>query len=642
MGMQKVLRRSGFWSCAGANIGIALMYYGLAELSRNLASTPNDVTPVWPPDGLAVGAVLLYGAWMLPGVCVGSFLANIQAFWNLQSWLTLLISVTCVLGIAGGTTLGTWLGTSVLRQTINQRYPFDRVSDSVKFLLYAGLLGPMVNATAGVGMLVFAQKVPWSAYLSIWPIWWISNVAGIFILTPVLLSWHDWLKSQKISFNLQSFTLPHIKRWVTALQDRGIEVLVLAGFTFLIGKASFWDSYPLAYMLIPLLVWAAFRFGSRGATLSMFLISAIAILGTVRGLGSFATTDLNQSLMGLQSFIAVVVFTSLVLVAVLSERSQAELRLRKAFSELQVSNTALEQHTHELAAKNRRIEQTLQELARTQAQMVQSEKMSALGNLVTGIAHEINNPVGFLKGNIQPALDYVRDLFGLVDLYQEQYPQPNPVIQSKMTSIDLEFLREDLPKLIDSVNQGVDRISGISTSLRTFSRADSDRPVPFNLHDGLDSTLLILKHRLKANEERPAVKVVTYYGDIPLVECYAGQMNQVFMNILANAIDALDESCQGLSLEEIISKPRRITITTELADDRQHVVIRCKDNGTGIPEDVKDRIFDHLFTTKGVGQGTGLGLAIAHQIVTEAHNGSLDVQSEVGQGTEFYIRLPIA
>ncbi len=640
METKKASRLPDFWFCVGANLAIALMYCGLAELSRNLASTPNAVTPVWPSDGLAVSAALLYGNWILPGVCLGSFLANIQAFWNLNNWLAELISLLSVLGIAGGTTLGTWLGTFLLRRAIGQRYPFDRVSDSIKFLVYAGSIGPTVNATVGVAMLVFAGKAPWSAYGNIWSIWWISNVSGIFILTPVILTWTHWIRSQHLSSNPKRFMF-QIRRWLVLLNEKGVEALVLAGVTFFIGKASFWNKQPLAYMLIPLLVWAAFRFGQPGTTLVAFLTATIAILGTVRGLGTFAGTDLNQSLMGLQSFIAVVVFTSLVLVAVLAEQMEAESRLKNAFTELQVANYTLERHTKELAQNNQRLEQTLQELGKTQAQMIQSEKMSALGNLIAGVAHEINNPVGFLNGNIQPALDYIKDLLGLVDLYGEQYPQPNPVIDNEVEAIDLEFLREDLPKLVNSMNEGVDRIKRICNSLRTFSRADSDRPVLFNLHDGLDSTILILKHRLKANEQRPAIAVITNYGNIPQVECYAGQLNQVFMNILANAIDALDESCQGLSFEVIKNNPRQITISTVLSADGHCAVIRVQDNGAGIPENVKAKIFDHLFTTKCVGKGTGLGLAIARQIVTEKHNGLLEVYSTLGQGSEFTITLPV-
>jgi signal transduction histidine kinase len=235
----------------------------------------------------------------------------------------------------------------------------------------------------------------------------------------------------------------------------------------------------------------------------------------------------------------------------------------------------------------------------------------------------------------------VGDLFNLIDLYQEKFPNPGREIETEIEDMDLEYLREDLPKLIGSMQEGVDRIRNISTSLRTFSRADSDRPVSFNIHDGIESTLLILKHRLKASEFRPAIEVVKDYGNLPLVKCFPGQLNQVFMNVLANAIDALEESNKGLGFSEIKARPNQITVQTVLSESKNQVLIRIKDNGTGMSQEVKENIFNHLFTTKSVGQGTGLGLSIAYQIVVEKHRGTLTVNSSVGQGSEFVISLPV-
>ncbi len=283
----------------------------------------------------------------------------------------------------------------------------------------------------------------------------------------------------------------------------------------------------------------------------------------------------------------------------------------------------------------------LEHLKQMQLQLVQSEKMSALGNLVAGVAHEINNPVAFIMGNLAPAKDYIQDLFGLIDLYQQEYPESSAVIQDEIEAIELDYLREDLPKLIDSMSLGADRIRNISTSLRIFSRADKDYKVPFNLNDGIDSTILILKHRLKANDIRPAIEVVKDYGDLPTVECFPGQLNQVFMNLLANAIDALEESNKSRTLDAIKANPNQITIQTRLAENSQQVVIRIADNGVGMTEDVKQRIFDHLFTTKPVGEGTGLGLAIVRQIVVDKHQGTLEVNSSPSQGAEIVVTLPV-
>jgi len=248
--------------------------------------------------------------------------------------------------------------------------------------------------------------------------------------------------------------------------------------------------------------------------------------------------------------------------------------------------------------------------------------------------------VGFIAGNLKPAANFIQDLLALIDLYQIKLPNPDPELADKIAEIDLDYLRKDLPKLIGSMNLGVERIRNISTSLRTFSRADKDYKVSFNLHEGLDSTLLILKHRLKANEYRPEITVIKHYGDLPLVKCFAGQLNQVFMNILANAIDALEESNRGKSIPDFKLHPNQITISTQIVPD-DNVAIRIGDNGLGMSEEVKQRAFDHLFTTKPVGHGTGLGLAIAYQIIVEKHQGTIAFNSELGQGTEFIITLPI-
>jgi signal transduction histidine kinase len=281
---------------------------------------------------------------------------------------------------------------------------------------------------------------------------------------------------------------------------------------------------------------------------------------------------------------------------------------------------------------------TLKQLQDSQVQLVQSEKMSALGELVAGVAHEINNPMGFLAGNIEPALNYVETLLELIDCYERELPN-HPTIVAKKEAIDLDFVRADLPKLIGSMEVGVERIAAISHSLRTFSRADSDRPVAFNLHEGLDSTILILKHRLKPSETRPEIVIVKDYGELPPIDCYAGQINQVFMNIIANAIDAMEKANEGKSYGEILAAPNCVTIRTAVAQNA--VVVSFQDNGSGMPPEVQERIFEHLYTTKEVGKGTGLGLAIAHQIVTVKHRGTITVESQPGAGTTFVITLPI-
>jgi signal transduction histidine kinase len=278
----------------------------------------------------------------------------------------------------------------------------------------------------------------------------------------------------------------------------------------------------------------------------------------------------------------------------------------------------------------------MQDLRCTQAQLIQTEKLSSIGQMIAGVAHEINNPVSFIYGNLPHANQYIKDLLNLIDLYQQHYPHPAPAIQDVKETINFDFLVEDLPKLLSSMKIGADRIRQIVLSLRNFSRLDEAERKPVDLHEGIDNTLLLLKHRLKAKGDRPDIQVIKEYGQLPLVECYAGQLNQVFMNLLSNAIDALEESVVG---NEEQPSPC-IWIHTEVQDDGR-VAIRIADNGTGITEEARQRIFDPFFTTKPVGKGTGLGLSISYQIVVEKHGGQLQCFSNPNQGTEFLIQMPI-
>ncbi|MDC0834456.1 AAA family ATPase [Geitlerinema sp. CS-897] len=296
-----------------------------------------------------------------------------------------------------------------------------------------------------------------------------------------------------------------------------------------------------------------------------------------------------------------------------------------------------ELHERERATQLR---DSLQELQQAQLQLVQSEKMATLGQLVAGVAHEINNPVGFVDANLSHAQGYIEDIIGLLEMYREEFPDPGEDIDAEIEEIDLDFIVKDLPQILDSMKVGTERIRQISRSLRTFSRADTSAKVAVDLHEGIDSTLMILKPRLKFTKERPTIEVVKEYGDLPQIECYAGQLNQVFTNIIANAIDALDEASRDRSFEDLERHPNRIVIRTELDDTGDRVRICIRDNGPGMTEDVRQQIFDRMFTTKAVGKGTGLGLSISRQIVVEKHGGQLTCRSTLGEGTEFVIEIP--
>lgn len=415
-------------------------------------------------------------------------------------------------------------------------------------------------------------------------------------------------------------------------------------------------SVAIAFVVSLAALWLAFHLPDRTTLASrrQKIVSAMimgAAIPTMHYTGmaatSFDVTEVPQmssgwilDSSGLSSTIGIFTFAILGLALLISlekkaiERTVALINLEYEIAERQQVERRLQ------LEQARKLEQTLKELKQTQAQLIQSEKISSLGQLVAGIAHEVNNPVTFISGNLSYAHQYVQDLIHLLNLYRKQFPNVGSEIKQQIEAIDVEYLVEDLPKMITSMKFGTDRIQEIMQSLRNFSRMDGNAKKTVDIHQGIDTTLMILQHRLKAESHRPTIQVVKQYGNLPLVECYVGQLNQVFMNLLANAIDAMEESNNGKTYAEIESNPNMITITT--CADNDYAIIKIADNGPGIPEELRARLFDAFFTTKAEGKGTGLGLAICHQIITDIHGGSLQCFSTLGKGTEFVIQIPIA
>ncbi|MEG4802791.1 MASE1 domain-containing protein [Microcoleus sp. ARI1-B5] len=625
---------------------IGIIYYGASKLGMAVALPipPGNISAVWFPSAIAWIAMLWRGYNIWPGIFIADFLTAIPNYLEGTHHPLIAIAVGSVGSLGAAIEAG--LGSRPIRRLIPISTPLSSAQSVLRFVLIVAICTGL-NATAGVTSICLGGISQWTNYGFLWLTWWTGNAISIIVFWPLLLVWQR---------------LPPI-RWS---RRKWIEALLLLSLLLGTGKLAFWDNYPVQYMMLPCLWWATFRFGQHGATFAIVLVSSLALWGTVNGTSSFLRASLNESLILLQTFMGVVAVSTLLLSAILVERQQAEIGLTVANETLEMrveertltlteTNEILqveiaERQQAEIALRKSEVdktqlitslqeqkmtlEQTLQDLKNAQAQLIQTEKMSSLGQLVAGVAHEINNPVSFIYGNIDHAREHSQALLKLIELYRQEYTDNNPQIQQLTEEIELDFLREDLPKLLSSMKIGADRIREIVLTLRNFSRLDEADMKAVNIHEGIDSTLIILQSRLKP-KAGPQIQIVKQYGNLPAVECYAGQLNQVLMNILNNAIDALISHGQGNQ-----GFMPTIAIATETVDS-QWVKIAIKDNGTGISPSALERIFDPFFTTKPVGQGTGLGLSISYQIVAEKHRGRLKCVSEPSKGTEFLIELPV-
>jgi two-component system, NtrC family, sensor kinase len=606
---------------------LAIVYYATAALGRDLASTPNQVTPLWPPDGFALAAVLLLGWNIAPGIAIGSFFANFRAFLQTSNSMDIVTSLLGILAIACGTTLGTLLAAYLLEKFVGTENLFNRKINVIKFVFFGAMSEAIVSASIGVSSLCFLRGFSVKNYAHDWVIWWMSNFGGIMIFTPFLLLTYQFFfaKTSQISLSktinkLIKFPIVLGEIKFQKITSKWIELCLLMGLVIWLCKIAFGGGYFIEYILIPCLVWGVLRFGLWEASLLIVIISSSAVLGTVRGYGPFfITNNLNTSLVLLQSFICVVVLTTLILSASISEQQAAENELRIEREELAIA---------------------LQELKYAQSQLIQTEKMSSLGQLVAGLAHEINHPVKFISGNLSYAENYVDTLIELIKLYQIYYPQANFEIQDFIEDKEINFLIAEIPKVFSSMAIGAERIKHLILSLHNFAQTDQAHLQFVDIHDGIESTLMILQHRLKSHGDYHQIELIKEYNDLPEIECYVCSINQVFMNILTNAIEVLEPKRILKKPSSNFEKLPRIEIMTNVYDEN-YITISILDNGSGISPDIISRIFEPFFTTKPIGKGTGLGLSISYQIVVYQHKGQLECFSVKDQGTQFMIKLPV-
>ena len=570
----------------------------LAKLSGTFSFSEGGAA-IWPSAGMFLAAMLLLKSKVWLPIFISDWVSNEILYYH-DLRISLPITAIDTIEIVGVSLL--------ILHFVKRTYPFGRVATTLKYLF---LLVPITALTGGLATITLCLSGV-SSWDTFWPVYrgWICGIlTSEVVLTPfILCTWHS----------IQS------RRWrLSAAQVA--ELGAVLGSLFLTGLVAFAGAAPVEYVLIIPLIWAAIRFGPREVTFLALTMSILAIYQTLHGHGSFAQSNSASAVVLLQSFVVSLTVATLVLSAAIQENQKANQNLRLANDELEQK---VEERTKELT-------ETLQALKKAQAYLIQQEKMSGLGQMVAGVAHEINNPVNFIHGNLKHVEGYAQNLLEFLHLYEKHYPNPDSEITEQAEELEIDFIKEDLDSILSAMKVGTDRIRAIVLSLRTFSRLDEASSKSVDIHEGIESTLMILQHRIKAIANRPAISIVRDYSKLPQVECYAGQLNQVFMNILANSLDALESE---LKENPDSQKTPQITLRTEMRSDS--VVIAIADNGTGIPEAVKNRIFDPFFTTKDVGKGTGMGMAISHQLITEKHRGKIDCFSDQGVGTEFIIEIP--
>lgn len=580
------------------SVVLIVLYIICGYIGRLLAIPPGVVSPLWPPSGIALAAILWLGYQYLPSIFIASLLFNLLVLPHYS-----IIGFISAMMIGFGAMLQAYAGAWAIQHFTKTSYPFNKVTHVITFILVS-FLSCSINALIGTLTLYLFSTIPSTVFLRTLTNWWLGDSVGVLTVTSTLLA----IKEQKFAF----------------LKLNKLELLSLIIILFGTASIIYILNYPLAFLLIPISIWATFRFNLEVTCIVGLFIAAIITVGAVNGRGEFSVSNLNETILFVQGFVSIVFILSLILYALQFERAVANDELRLINLELE---DRVAKKTQSLSEKNQELEIAMTKLKQAQSQLVQSEKMSSLGVLTAGIAHEINNPINFVSANIQPLLQDVNDIIELINKYKKiaESNESSPLmkeIKDFEEEIDLDYVLNEITELINGIQSGATRTADIVKNLRVFSRLDEGEAKLADLHQNIDSTLAILH-----NEYKNRITINKHYGNIPKIECYPGKLNQVFMNVLLNSIQSIEDKGE-------------IDITTAKIDDS--VSITISDTGSGIKKEDLSRIFEPFYTTKTVGKGMGLGLSISYSVIVEDHGGTITYESEPGKGTKCVIILPIS
>ncbi|MEO8401007.1 MAG: MASE1 domain-containing protein [Gammaproteobacteria bacterium] len=573
---------------------VTALYALTAELSQYLALPGTIVSAVWPPAGIALASLLILGNRALIGIFLGCFIADFHiALGHGVPFYTLMNALIPSIGAV----IQSYVGKSALRIFSGSYNIFKNTKSILVFILISAFCACVINASLGVPTFLLTGNLPYTKFFSAWFTWWIADAVGVITVASTIIAWYQ-SDQEKISYR-ELFKL--MMTWL---------LILIVGYIMLYKEAR------LIYLLIPFAIWSSFQFKIRYSLLTGLLISSVCLHGAIHRNGGMIQTDSGVTSISLvQIFISIIYLTILLINSILSDR-------QKAYNSLHLLNADLEERilerTKDLSESNQQLEleknkalQAYEVLKHSNARLMQSEKMASLGVLTAGVAHEIKNPLNAISANIE---SIKTDMDHIVQSVNHSHVDKN-IIE------DVNRTRENTGSLITATNEGIKRTSGIIADLCAFARADEPEMIMSDIHQHIDSTLNLLNSEIKGH-----VTVIKEYGIIPTLLCHPGKLNQVIMNLIINAIHALDSQRDG-----------RITIQTKQKDNS--IILSIKDNGPGIKKEVLEKIFVPFFTTKQSGLGSGLGLFISSNIIKE-HHGTISVTSEVGKGTEFIITLP--